>query len=157
MMRKIQALVCFIIVACAPFALHAQSVVKQDIAPAVTAVAATTTNATAGTVFFIDNPVSRARLYVQFSGTAATTNGSFIVKFSTATGNATSTNAFDTASTSNIKVTESVGGSGTAISASDWFALDGVRYLRVGQMENTFLGPVSNIVISLSAPTGSTR
>jgi hypothetical protein len=42
----------------------------------------------------------------------------------------------------------------TAVVQSDWFVTSGARYIRVGQVENTYLGNVSNLTITVGYPFG---
>lgn len=128
-------------------ALFAGEIWHTTLTPAVTTVAASSTNSTAGTsqeLLFAQRP---CRIWVTASGVAATTNGSLVVKFSTAA----STNQWDTANLSEVKVTMSSLGA-TTNTYSTWFETAGIRYIRVGQIENTFVGVVSNIAIRISAP-----
>lgn len=121
----------------------------MSLTPAVTAIAANTTNATAGTVAQLARGQDVVRLFVTGSGVAATTNGALKVRLSVASGSGDSTtNAFTLASESDIYVTLSTVGTSTN-TASDWFNLRGCRFVRVGQIENTFAGPVSNIAVRL--------
>lgn len=139
----------------ASMSIEAGSVVSMAMQTSVTNIAASTTNSTAGPVFYVYNPLSKVRIYLTADGIAATTNGLLTVKFSTASGTESSTNAFDNASVSNIKLTATNIAANTSYTVSDWFELSGVRYLRVGQIENTQLGIVSNIAIRLSYESGS--
>ncbi len=125
--------------------------VPQKLIPAVTFLAANSTNTANGTVTPVQqmNEVGAVRVYLTASGIAASTNGSLIVKISTACGTDSQTNAFDTADASTIKLTMSSLGAVTN-TVSDWFQLSGVRYLRIGQIENTFGGVVSNIAVNIS-------
>ena len=125
------------------------TVVNFTITPAVTTVSANSTNTTAGTTLLIANPIEKGRLYVSASGIAATTNGLLTIYFSTASGNVGTTNTFDDASTSLIKLSMTNIGANT-MGVSDWFELSGVKYIRVGRIENTQFGVVSNISINLS-------
>lgn len=118
----------------------------KRLATAVTNIVANSTNQTAGTTFQLYNAVrTPIRLYVTGEGNSATTNGNLIIKFSTAAGTPNSTNTFDTAALSNIKLTLSATGSTNTV--SDWFTIGGGYYLRVGQIENTSNGSFSNIVV----------
>lgn len=128
--------------------LPAGEVITQSLTPAVTTVAANSTNTTAGTTYLFDQAQSPVRIYVGFRGYVSTTNGQFKVYFDTAS----DTNYWDTSALSGvtISVTNSVGASTNVV--SDWFESAGMKYIRVGRMENTFSGPVSNIVIKASWP-----
>lgn len=112
--------------------------------PAVTVMSANSTNTTAGTTFEIAVPVDQAHLWVRATGVAATTNGTFVVKFQTAA----DTNYWNDAVTSNMKLTLSTVGTTTNF-MSDWFVFSGVKYIRVGRIENTMAGAVSNIAVRL--------
>jgi hypothetical protein len=81
---------------------------------------------------------------------AATTSGVFTVKFSTASGQGTTvTNNYDTAALSNIKLSISNTINEGTVTVSDWFVINGAGYIRIGQIENSFLGPVSNITVKV--------
>lgn len=128
-------------------------VIFQSLNLPATTVAASTTNTTAGTAFQLPTGKSPCRIYLTASGIGASTNGSLIVKLSTATGSGYGgtgvTNAFDTAAQSNIKLTMSTLGN-TTNTVSDWFQISGVKYIRVGSIENTFVGAVSNLDVTIS-------
>lgn len=117
----------------------------QRLQTAVTNLTASVTNSTAGTAFTLDQAQRPARLYFTAYGTAATTNGSAIVKLSTSFDGTT----YDTAAASSVKVTMSTIGVSTN-TVSDWFELSGVKSVRVGQIENTHLGPISNLQVHIS-------
>lgn len=126
-----------------------QTTLFVPISPAVTSLAATSTNTTDGTALQVPSGGAPVRLYLTASGIAATTNGTFTVYFRTASGNGYTTNSFDTSSSSYIRLQfTTLGGSTNTV--SDWFQLTGVRYIKVGRMENTFQGAVSNISLNLS-------
>jgi hypothetical protein len=154
-MKKTIFLFSFLMASVLGVILAQSSALPLVITPAVTSVTANNTNTTAGTVTSIPNTSLPVRIWVSANGVQATTNGTLIVKFSTASGTYSSTNQFDTASESAVKVTLTTLGSATnsASSAlytgSDWFQLAGVRYIRVGQIENNFAGVVSNVTIRL--------
>jgi hypothetical protein len=135
---------------------YSQEARSFTLTPNSTTVATATTNTTAGTIQLLDHGESPLRIYVSATGTAATTNGALTIKFSTASGNGNQTNAFDTASLSNIKLVMSNGinSVSTAVVQSDWFVTSGARYIRVGQVENTYLGNVSNLTITVGYPFG---
>lgn len=130
--------------------------VAQNMGTAVTNVAASTTNSANGTIIALPTSPSAVRIWLTAGGNAGTTNGSssvsnLVVKISTASGTLLSTNAFDTANNSNIKLTLPVNGAVTN-TVSDWFLLTGARYIRVGQIENNTLGSVSNIQVIVGYP-----
>lgn len=116
-----------------------------------TNIAATTTNSTAAPAQFLRDGVSKVHIYLTATGNAGTTNGAaagaFVVKLSTASGSGTSiTNAYDTARLSNVRLMISNSELTSAtVTVSDWFELSGIKYLRVGQIENTSPGSLSNI------------
>jgi len=132
------------------------SALPITLTPAVTALAANSTNTTAGTAIMIPNTKESVRIWVSANGVQATTNGTLIVKFSTASGTYTATNEWDNAPESTVKVTLSTLGAATnsalplvKYTGSETFDLSGVRYIRAGQIENGFAGVVSNITIRL--------
>lgn len=136
---------------------YSQEARSFTLTPNATTILAQTTNSTAGTIQFLYDAQSPIRIYVSATGSAATTNGALIVKLSTASGNGGQTNAFDTASLSNIKLVMSNGITSATIPIvqSDWFVSTGVRYIRVGQIENTYLGNVSNLTITVGYNFGT--
>lgn len=114
----------------------------------VTNMAANTTNSTVGLPYSLYRGQEPVRLWVTANGTAATTNGSLIVRFSTASGDSSTTNAFDTASYSLIYLTLPTLGTSTN-TISDWFQLTGARYIRISSVENNFAGAVSNVTVRI--------
>jgi hypothetical protein len=128
-----------------------QETVYRNLGTGVTNIAANTTNTTAGSIFQFNYGQSPIRLYVKASGFAATTNGSLVIRFSTASGDQSTTNDFDTALLSNIKITITSLQSTTNV-VSDWFEPRGARFLRVGAIENNFNGSVSNISVIIGYP-----
>lgn len=130
---------------------NAQSGESFALTPAVTLLTGAATNSTAGTVKQLSQGENKVTIYLTASGVGATTNGSLVVKFSTASGSGAVTNNFTTASLSDVKLTMSSIGN-TTNTISDWFELPGVKYIRVGQIENTFVGAVSNISIRVAYP-----
>jgi hypothetical protein len=128
-----------------------------NLGTSVTNIAASTTNTTAGPIFTLPLSPSQVRFYVTAQGNAATTNAgaatvsNLVVFISTACGNEVTTNNFDTAQLSNIKITVPNLGSATN-TASDWMVMSGVKYLRVGAIQNNNLGSVSNLQVILSYP-----
>ncbi len=151
-MKKIYYLAAALVLAVG-IKLYAESVSSQAITPATTGVLTAATNTTAGTAYYIDPPQTAVRLYLTATGAAGTTNGSLIVKFSTATGGPAEsvTNSFDQAEQSLVKLTITGSASTTnSITVSDWFVVSGVKYLRPGQIENTSNGTWTNIAIRVS-------
>ena len=140
-----------LLTACKGYSQEARSFV---LAPNSATVAAGTTNTTAGTIQYLYDAQSTLRIYVSATGTAATTNGALTIKFSTASGNGNQTNSFDTAAFSNIKLVMSNGISSASVPVvqSDWFVSSGARYIRIGQVENTYLGNVSNLTVTVGYP-----
>lgn len=138
---------------CLGGSLQAQETIWNNLTPSVTTLTGASTNTANGNISIINNPKDTIRIYVTANGIASTTNGTLIVKFSTASGDIGNTNEFDTASASNIKITMSTLGTSTN-TVSDWFQVRGVRYIRAGQIENTFVGPVSNLVIRVGTVSG---
>lgn len=123
---------------------------------AVTNLAASSTNTGSGAIISLNQSPSPVRIYLKAMGYAATTNGvsavsNLVVKLSTASGSSYVTNDFDTANLSNIKLTMTSINSQTNL-VSDWFVLGGAKYLRVGQIENNFLGSVSNLQVIIGYP-----
>lgn len=131
--------------------------VAYNLGTSVTNMAASTTNsATTGTILTIPTSPVPVRIWAYAEGNAATTNGvsavsNLIVRVSTASGTLTSTNRFDTGAYSPIKLTLTplVTASNTF---SDWFEVRGARYIRVGSIENNYLGSVSNLQIIVGFP-----
>jgi len=129
----------------------AQGPESFSLTPSVTSLAANSTNSTAGTVKKLADGENNVRIYLTATGGAATTNGTLVVKFITASGSGDTTNTFDTASLSEIKLTMSSLGANT-YTISDRFVLSGAKYIKVGQIENTFAGAASNFVITVGYP-----
>jgi len=109
-----------------------------------TAVAANTTNTTAGAAltFANDQVPNIARISVTASGIGATTNGSLKVVLASSRDGTT----FDTGTLSQFYVSMTSLGA-TTNTVSDWFVVSGVKSLRVERIENTFFGAASNIVV----------
>lgn len=141
-----------------PFAGYSQEPEAFSLQTTLTNIAATTTNSTAAPAKFLKQGESPVRIYLTATGNAGTTNGAtagvFTVKFSTASGQGIGvTNNFDTAHLSNIKLSISNQHlTSSTVTVSDWFVLDGAKYLRVGQIENTSPGSISNIAIRVGYP-----
>jgi hypothetical protein len=139
--------------------VHAGQSEAFNLQTSVTNIAGTTTNSTAAPGKFLFMGETPVRIYLSATGNAGTTNGAaagvFTVKFSTASGSGTGvTNAFDTAKLSNIKLSISNSELTSAtITVSDWFVLSGAKYLRVGQIENSSPGTISNISVTVGYPT----
>lgn len=117
-----------------------------DIAPPATSIAANTTNSTAGAAAQLYGGQTKCRLWVSGTGVSATTGGNLLVRLATASGTQSKTNAFD--SSSSIYVSVPMKGA-TTETASDWFYLYGVQWVRVCSVENTAGGSVSNIAVRL--------
>lgn len=119
-----------------------------------------TTNATAGNPYMFYNGQTPVRIWASATGVNATTNGALAIKFSVASGtpgglaSGATTNEFDNAAVSNIKLTMSsmysaTNGLSTTNTVSDWFVIGGACWIRLGQVENTFAGPYSNLTIRI--------
>ena len=140
------------------FQVNAEQAESFSLETSVTNIAGSTTNSTAAPAKFLYMGETPVRIYLTATGNAGTTNGAtagaFVVKLSTASGSGTSvTNAFDTAHLSNIKLVISNSHlTSSTVTVSDWFVLTGVKYLRVGQIENTSPGSISNIAIKVGYP-----
>lgn len=118
--------------------------VTAPLTPAVTAIAANTTNTTAGTTLDLGpNPPHTIHLFLRATGTAASTNGTLVTKYEVSYDGSTWTQGRD----SNLFLTMSTLGAATN-HIDDWFVLAGARYLRVGRIENTFAGPCSNLLFN---------
>ena len=133
----------------------ADSVIFKSITPGVAQINAATTNNTAGTTYYFAQPQGAVRLYLTADGAAGTTSGALTVKFSTASGLEATTNNFDSAQLSQIVLTINADASTTnTVTVSDWFNMTGVRYLRVGRIENTSGAAWSNITVRIGYPSG---
>jgi hypothetical protein len=109
-------------------------------------IAANTTNANAGTAQDIPGGVTKLGLWVTAKGGADATGGTGLtVKFSIYNGT-----TWTDAATSPIKVTISTLGNATK-TQFDWVMVPGATQIRVGQVENTFGGALSNLAVRLSA------
>lgn len=109
-------------------------------------IAANTTNSTAGTAVELPGGVERVGVWVTAKGGADATGGSgLIVKLSIYNGT-----TWTDAAQSNIKVTMSTLGNATK-TVFDQFVVPGATQIRVGQVENTFGGALSNMTVRLSA------
>lgn len=117
-------------------------------APGVTNMAASSTNTLKGTAYPITRSVDGVLLAFSGTGTAATTNGSFKVFYEVSPDDGVS---FSEAQFSLIKLTATTLGA-TNYTFSDWFQLTGVTQLRIGRIENNFVGPVSNLVFKIAQP-----
>lgn len=142
------------------FLLSAAHAIEEPVAiflgTSATNLAGNSTNSTGGQIIAIPTSPTPIRIWAYAEGNAGTTNGissvsNLVVKLSTASGTFNSTNKFDTAAYSNVKIelTPLVGASNTF---SSWFELRGARYLRVGQIENNYVGAVSNLQIIVGFP-----
>lgn len=122
----------------------------KTIGTAVTNIAGSTTNSAAGPQFELYHAENPIRIFLTAQGVAGTTNGTggLTVKFSSSF----DSNTWDTATLSAIKVNMSALG-GATNTVSDWFATGGAHYIRVGQIENGFVGAVSNISVTIGLPS----
>lgn len=119
----------------------------------VTNIAAQSTNTTAGPIKFFYAGESPLRIWLSANGNTANSANGLTVKLSTASGNDTTTNNFDSASLSYIRLSLTNALGATSTTVSDRFILSGARYIRVGQIENAYAGAVSNITINVGYPT----
>ena len=119
--------------------------VFERLTTTVTNLAASSTSTNAATQKELFQNPKTFRLYLKAEGVGASTNGSLTAYVSTSF----DSNNWDTASLSFIKVTMSSLGSATN-QVSDWFTTDNIRYIRVGRIENTFVGPVSNVTVHIA-------
>jgi hypothetical protein len=117
----------------------------KALTPAAVNLVASTNNTTAGTAVELPGGVGRFGLWVTATGYAATTNGSLIVSFSIYNGT-----TWTDAANGNIKLTFSTLGAATS-TRFDWFEIPGATQIRVGGLNNSFVGNVSNISVRLSA------
>ncbi len=115
--------------------------------PSSTAIAANTTNTTAGTVLVLDAGTRHARIYMTASGTASTTNGVYVARLATSP----DSNNWEQASLSSIILTNSVLQS-TTNTVSSLIDLTGAKYLRIAWEANTCNGPVSNKYFQIVYP-----
>ena len=115
---------------------------NSTLAPGVTNVVASSTNTTTGTALTFDNDQvpKYGRFWMTANGVAATTNGTLKAYIITSPDGTT----YDTGSLSPIYLSMSTIGTSTN-TVSDWFPLYGVKSLKIGRIENTHLGAVSNI------------
>lgn len=123
---------------------------------AVSNIAASATSSNAGPIIVLQGSPAPIRVWLTASGVAATTNGltassNLVVRLSTASGGPNTTNAFDNPFLVNTKISLTAIGSLTN-TQSDYFELRGARYLRVGAIENNYLGAVSNIQVIVGFP-----
>lgn len=146
MKKTIIALTVILLVCATIYAIEAESF---SLTPAVTEIAASSTNSTAGTIKKLSQGETPIRFYLSCNGNASAA-GAFKVKLSTASGSGNSiTNNFDTPSESNVYLVITNALTATTTTVSDWFVLSGAKYVRIGQIENTKTGPVSNIVVNI--------
>lgn len=123
----------------------AVTVKTYSVTPHATTLATSTTDSTAGDAVTFDGPVDRVTVYVTAKGVAGTTNGSFVATILFSPDNST----WETSAVSSKTVTISTLGA-TTQTASAWFMVPGARYVKVGQIANTFGGAVSNIAVNVT-------
>lgn len=154
-MKRLLISIALLIFAVSGYSQESRSFTLQT---TLTNVAAFTTNSTAAPAYYLYDAQSPVRIYLTGTGNAGTTNGVasgvFTVYFSTASGNGGQTNAFDTANLSNIKLSITNAWGANTITVSDWFVVEGARYLRVGRIENSFAGSVSNVGVGVGYKFG---
>lgn len=115
-----------------------------------TAIAATTSNNTAGTAMLLTSGPSQITIFATATGVGASTNGTLTFKFSIASGVGTTTNDFSDADSSAINIVIPAGSLGGAtFTGTDWFVTPGVRYIRCGRVENNTMGAVSNMTVRI--------
>lgn len=93
-----------------------------------------------------DNPL--VSLSASFTNPTAQSSGSVIIFFSSSRDG---TN-FDTAAQSNIKLTANMDGS-SPILVGDFFNLVGIKLIKVGRIENSSGGAISNFTAKMSWPS----
>jgi hypothetical protein len=120
-----------------------------NIPSSTNAVFATSTNLNAGSGRTLPEAVTGGRIYVEFTGTAATTNGTYTVFFQT--GRFASSNFWDSATNSNIKV--SVPCQGVTNCNSAWFNFVGIPAVRSGIEINTSQGIATNLSYKIVFPS----
>ncbi len=126
---------------------YAQDIVTIPLTPAATSFATATTNSNAGTTVELTDTPDAMRFYVQATGVAGTTGGTFKVFLETGS----TTNTMDTGSLSPIYL--SIGNIGnTTVYVSDWFNVTGVKYIRVGEVQNTHGDTVSGLACKITYP-----
>jgi hypothetical protein len=130
----------------------------KNVGTGVTNLAASVTNSVAGEIIQLNDSPSPVRIWLKAEGNLGTTNAGgitttngLIVYFSTASGNLSTTNTFDTALLSNIKLQIKELQS-TTNTVSDWFELRGARYIKVGAIRNEFIGSVTNVQVIIGYP-----
>lgn len=142
------------LILCLAGSLKAQETIVYNLTPNATGIATGITNTTDGAITIISNPKDTCRIYVTGTTTQSTTNGNFVVRFRTASGSSSITNEFDTTVFTQIKLTfptTLVNGTNTM---SDWFQIRGVRYIKIGRMENTTEALITNITVRVSTSSG---
>lgn len=111
-----------------------------------------TTNSTAGTKAELTRAPRPVRLYLTAAGVAGTTNGTLVVKLITSPDDVT----YDTGSSSTLSVTLTAPNAPTSglltNTVSTLLDLGGVRYIKIGAIENTTKGSFSNITVNAAYP-----
>ena len=137
-------------------AVDTEGPVAINMGTSITNITASSTNSTGGTIIAIPTSPVPVRIWAYAEGNAGTTNGvsavsNLIIRISTASGALTSTNRFDTGKYSPIKLTLTPLAT-SSNTFSDWFEVRGARYIRVGSIENNYVGTVSNLQVIIGFP-----
>ena len=132
----------------------AESVNNYNLNVSITSLAATSTNATAGTVMELSQPLGTSRIYFTASGDSSCTAGTLIADIVTATGRTGVTNEFDSVIVNPISLTLSNSLATVTNTVSQSINLSGVRYIRVARIRNTYGGVTSNFNVRVSYSTG---
>lgn len=121
----------------------------RPIDPGETNYLAQATNNTKGAAIPLPGLINGVFLTVKASGGAATTNGTATWYFEVSPDNGSN---FTSAAQSYIKLsTTSIGN--TNVTITDWFNLAGYNKIRLGRVETSFLGGISNTTITASWPS----
>jgi hypothetical protein len=146
-MKKLLPLfVCAAVMLAAACTVWALSVKVYVVAPHSASLNADTTDSTPGDPVTFEGAVDRVMIHFTATGQAGTTNGTLTLRLAFSPDNV----VWDTGSASTRTVTISTLGAAT-VTKSDWAMVPGARYVRVGQVENTFDGPVSGMAVKVTA------
>ncbi len=124
---------------------YAKTMWDKSLTPAVTTLAANSTNTTAGTACDLPGGVGHIGLWAKATGLTGATSGNFVMKFSVYNGSSWTDGA-----SSNIKLTISAIGE-TNRTVFDHFWVPGATQIRVGQIENATGGVITNIAVRCTA------
>jgi hypothetical protein len=91
---------------------------------------------------------SGVRIAMSFTSTAANTNGTVTVIFSTSVDGVN----YDTAAQSGMQLSASVNGTNQVVK-SDWFQMTGVRDLYVSRIVDSSGAAVTNLLVKIGTPT----